>query len=107
MTKRVTIEPATLRDASYVMANLCERDREEVMCQVPPATKLHEMAYHLLMGSDAFGARLRGQPVAFFGVSPINVACCSVWAVGTKQMTKAVPAITDFMFDTLMPDLIE
>ena len=106
MVSRVTIEPATLRDASYIMANLCERDREEVMCQVPEGTKMHEMAYNLLMGSDAYAARLRGNPVTFFGTSMINVACRSVWALGTDDMIKTVPAITRFFANDLLPLLI-
>lgn len=93
----IEIKPATLRDASYVMANMRAQDQAEVMCQVPAATKTHELAYHLLMGSEAFAASYNGQPAVFFGTSPINVACLSIWAVGTKRMQRAVPAVTKFL----------
>lgn len=101
------IRPAVLRDASYVLAHMRPADVEEVMCQVPPNTKRHELAYNLLMGCEAYTAHLEDkpdQPIAFFGTSPINVACLSVWALGTVDVWRAVPAINRFMVDEHLPD---
>lgn len=103
MSRKIEIAPATLRDASYVMACMRPQDREEVLCQVPDNTVMHEMAYHLLMGSDAYCASYNGQPAMFFGTSQINVACLSVWALGTRHMVRVTPAVTRFMVDELMP----
>lgn len=98
---------ACLRDASYIMANLRPADLDEVLCQVPEGTKRHEIAYSLLHSGDAFTAFVRGQPVAFFGTSPINAACLSVWALGTPAVWRAVPAINRFMCDEHLPACIE
>lgn len=98
------IRQAVLRDASYVMANMRPADVEEVMCQIPPNTKRHELAYNLLMGCEAYTAHVKDVPVAFFGTSPINVACLSVWALGTPEIWRAVPAINRFMVDEHLPD---
>lgn len=98
------IRQAVLRDASYVMAHMRPADVEEVMCQIPPNTKRHELAYNLLMGCEAYTAHVKDVPVAFFGTSPINVACLSVWALGTPEIWRAVPAINRFMVDEHLPD---
>lgn len=101
------IQPAVLRDASYVMANLRQADLDEVMCQVPDGMKRHELAYNLLMSGDAFTASVKERPVAFFGTCPINVACLSVWAIGTVDVWRAVPAINRFLTDVHLPDRID
>lgn len=95
----ITIQPATLRDISYVTANLAPDDRREVMCQVPDGSKTYELAYALLHSGDAFCALIDDLPVAAFGTSPITVACYSVWMVGTKHARRAVPAITRHMMN--------
>lgn len=95
----ITIRDATLRDVSYVTANLATADRREVMCQVPDGTKTHELAYALLHSGDAFCAFMDDLPVAAFGTSPITVSCCSIWMLGTMHARRAVPAITRHMMD--------
>lgn len=107
MTRKIEVRPATLRDASYVMACLRPQDRAEVLCQVPDGTKMHELAYQLLMGSEAYCATFNDQPAMFFGVSPINVACLSVWALGTRHMIRVTPAVTRFFADELLPAKID
>lgn len=107
VARPVTIEPATLRDASYVMANLRPLDVEEVMCQVPEGTKRHEIAYSLLMGGDTFAALIGDQPVAIFGTAPLNAACVSVWALGLPTVWRVVPAINRFLVDEHLPRLLD
>ncbi len=104
---KITIAPACLRDASFVMANMRPLDAQEVFCQVPEGTKVHEMAHWLVMGSDAYVAYYDGRPSAVFGTSPINVVCLSVWALGTKRMRRCAPAITRFMREEAMPRRVE
>lgn len=100
---RVTIEPACLRDASYVMANMRPTDAAEVLCQVPAEVKRHELACWLVTGSDAFVAYVDGRPSMVFGTSPVNVVCLSVWAVGTKRARRCIPAVTRFMIAEHLP----
>lgn len=106
MSRRVLIQPAVLRDASYVLANLRPLDYIEMSCQVPAGTRLAEIAYNLLTCSDAWTAHYDGQPVAVFGTAPISAACVSLWALGTPRMRRAAPAITDHVLDELMPRLL-
>lgn len=100
------IHPATLRDATYVMAWLRPADEEEVMCQVPAGMLRLEMAYNLLFSGDTFAARIGDQPVGFFGTGPINAACLSVWALGTRNMWRAVSEMNRFLVDEHLPDRI-
>lgn len=103
---KITIEPACLRDASFVMANMRPLDELEVMCQVPDSARIHELAHWLISGSAAFVAYVDGRPSAVFGTSPINVVCLSIWALGTKRMQRCVPAITRFMIAEHLPERV-
>ncbi len=103
---RPTVHVATLRDATYVMSNLNPDDRAEVECQVALDTKLHEMAHGLLMWGDNFAVREGNQPIAFFGTAPLSAGCLTVWALGTKRIARAVPAINRFMLHEHLPERI-
>lgn len=102
----IEIRPATLRDVSYVTANLAPADRLEVMCQVPDGTKTYELAHALLYSGDVFCAHIDDRPVAAFGTSPITIACYSVWMLGTKHVKRAVPAITRMLMGEHALDLL-
>jgi hypothetical protein len=101
----IEIRPACLRDLSYIMAYLRERDAEEVYCQLPEGTTGIELAYGLLQ-TDAYVALVNGQPVAGFGTAPLSEVARSVWALGTDKMRRAVPAITRFFQQNYVPKLI-
>lgn len=101
---KITIEPACLRDASYVMANMRPLDALEALCQVPDGVRIHELAHWLISGSAAYVAYVDGRPSAIFGTSPINVVCLSIWALGTKRMRRCIPAITRFMIAEHLPE---
>lgn len=102
------ILPATLASASFVCANLREADREEAFCQLPDGFKTHELAYAMLMSGDNYVVEKRAQePIAFFGVSPMNVAAYSVWAIGTDEFKRAVPAMQRFIVGNIVPDLMD
>lgn len=103
----VTIRPATLRDASFVTANLRPMDHREVFCQLAPGTKTHELAYALTLADDTYCAFFKDRPVAIYGVGPINICTLSVWAIGTRDMRRAVPAITRHIMETILPEKIE
>lgn len=102
----IRIERAVLRDASFVTANLRHSDRAEVFCQVPDGTTTAVLAQALISG-ESFVAYRGDQPIALFGTSLINVCTASVWALGTDDMHRAVPAISRFLFDEHVPRLID
>ena len=99
MARSLTVVPATLRDASFVMGNLNEADEREVSCQVAAGTIRHELAYAMLMSGDNFAVRDGSQPIAFFGTMALSCCYLNIWALGTKEMWRAVPLITDTMLE--------
>ena len=102
----IEIRDANLRDASFVTANLRPEDHAEIFCQIPDGTSSQVLADHLIRstpGATAFVAYYRGQPVALFGSTPATVCCLSMWAMGTSQMRRAIPAISAFYVDEHMP----
>lgn len=102
------IRPATLAPASFVLANMRAGDRVEVMCQVPDGVKTWEIAYGLLQGGDSWCAFDRQDRAAcIFGVTPMNVAALSVWAIGTKHMWRVTAEVSKFMVREVIPRKIE
>lgn len=104
---RVDIVPACLRDTSYVFANMRPLDETEVRCQVPLDVKMHELAWSMLEGSEAFVARYKGVPVMVYGTAPMNVACLSVWAIGTAKTFRVLPAVTRHMIHDHLPERLK
>lgn len=95
------LEP-TLRDLTYIGANLRPEDYRETMCQLPEG----------MLGSSALAgvyqgmtpgwnwvASLNGQPIAAFGFQPVTTPVWQAWALGTRRMTRAIPAITRWCLD--------
>lgn len=101
----VTIEPATMASASFICANLRPLDHAEAFCQLPEGTRTHELAHAMLMSGDNYVVKLRDEPIIFFGASPMNAVCSSVWAIGTKRFDRGVPALMRFFDSTLGPKL--
>lgn len=99
----IEVVPATLRDVSYVLYHLNPADEEETACQIDPALRRDHLGYMLLMSGDNFAVRIAGQPVAVFGTAPLNRATLSVWALGTDQMRRALPAIWRFLVEEHLP----
>lgn len=98
------VEPATLRDATYVLWHMRPADEVEVMCQMPEGADRTEIAYGLLMSDGAsFAIRRNGTPVAFFGTAPMNAGTLSIWALGTKAIPRVVPVINRFMTQEHLP----
>lgn len=103
----ITIEPANLRDASFVTANLRPADRAEVFCQLPDDYRTDTLAMWSMQAGEAYVAYAKGQPVTFFGTAPMTVCCFSVWAMGTRRFGKAAPAVGRFILEQLVPRRIE
>jgi RimJ/RimL family protein N-acetyltransferase len=90
------VEP-TLRDCTYIGAHLRPEDRREVMCQVPEGS-FGSVALAAMMADASplwtWVVRIDDQPVAVFGFHPLTVPVWQAFALGTRRMTRAIPAIT-------------
>jgi hypothetical protein len=102
----VKVEPACLRDASYVVSHMRPMDEEEILCQVPEGIKRHEIAYSLLMAGQNYVASFDDVPAMFFGTQAVNVAVVSIWAIGTRAAPRVLPDVTRFLIGTHVPALL-
>lgn len=93
----VEILDPTLRDMTYIGANLRDEDRRETLCQLP-AGMMGSSAlagiYNTLTPGWDWIAYLNGQPAAAFGFQPMTTPVWQAWALGTRAMTRVIPAIT-------------
>lgn len=102
----VEIIPATLRDLTYIAANMRPEDWREIECQFPEGITSFEIAALAGQFGEAWVATSSSQPVAAFGAAPLTYNVLSVWAWGTKGMRRAIPAIGRFLRDERAPDWI-
>lgn len=103
MSSRVTIAPATLRDATYITAHLRPLDWLECMCQMPRDTTTVQLGTQMLMHGDAWVAKYDDRPTVFFGVTPSTATMFHFWAVGTKDTTRCVPKVSEHFVKVLAP----
>ncbi|ESX81229.1 hypothetical protein NKJ87_02310 [Mesorhizobium sp. M0027] len=99
----IRIIPATLRDLSYIAANLRPEDRAEIDCQFDewsPAL----LALTALQGF-AYVAELDGNPEAGFGAAEQRSGLWIAWNWGTRRMRRCVPGITEFFHAVLGPQV--
>lgn len=97
------IKGGTLRDLSYIAANLRPEDKAEIDCQIPgwsPAS----LALSAMQGF-AYTVELDGNPEAAFGASEERQGLWHVWSWGTRRMWRCVPRITRFTFEVIGPDV--
>ena len=99
----VDIVPATLRDVSYIAANMRPCDREEIYGQVPLGTKPAEIAAFCIGGGQSWTAFDRGQPSGAFGFSEISDGVLNGWAFGRPGFERCIPAVTRFVFSEIVP----
>ena len=92
---RPEIVPATIRDVTWIAANLREQDRAEI-AEVYPGS-LTALAIGLVLGSTAaWVARLGSDPVGALGIVDIHPGIGSGWAFGTNRFRRVVPELTRF-----------
>ncbi|ESZ20544.1 hypothetical protein [Mesorhizobium sp. L48C026A00] len=99
----VRIVSATLRDLSYIAANLRTEDRTEIDCQFDewsPAL----LALTALQGF-AYVAELNGNPEAGFGAAEQRGGLWIAWSWGTRRMKRCVPGMTEFFHAVLGPQV--
>ncbi len=102
---RVEIVPATLRDVSFIAANMCPEDRREIYCQLPAGIDAPAVAQLHMLG-DAWCAMVGGQPAEAFGATAATVSVLNLWAFGTHSRRRAIPEVTRFL-RALVPQWIE
>lgn len=99
----IDIQPANLRDASWIMANLRAADREETFCQLPDGLPTAKLAEWFITGGDAFIAYHRDRPALLFGTTRIHVCAMSVWALGTDTANRTIPVVSRFLIEHAIP----
>lgn len=107
MSSRVTIAPATLRDATYITAHLRPLDWLECMCQMPRDTTTVQLGTQMLMHGDAWVAKYDDRPTVFFGVTPSTATMIHVWAIGTKDTIRCVPRVSEHLVKVIAPHWID
>jgi hypothetical protein len=106
-----SIEPANLRDITYVAANMRISDLKELSCQVPENWTASHIGGFCLEASNglAFIGKYNGQPVVAFGLSPItpNYKVMSAWMFGVNRMERFLPLVAMFWATKIIPQCIE
>jgi len=101
-SSRVRIEPANLRDCTYIGANLRPEDRREVMCQVPEGMYGSTVLGSMLEALSPEWTRIAsvdGQPAVLFGFQFVTAPVWQSFALGTSRPPRAIPAITRWCWD--------
>lgn len=106
----ISIIPATLRDISYVAANMTDADWAECAAQLPEGSTPIEVAYlsHAADSGHNYIVTRRGQPIAAFGVcqDTFRPWAWKAWMYGTADAPRAVPEISRFGLDVIKPSLL-
>lgn len=90
------LEP-NIRDLTYIGANLRPEDYRETMCQLPEGTLGSSALAEIYLGLApgwSWVATVNGQPAAVFGFQPFTTPVWIAFALGTRRITRAIPAIT-------------
>lgn len=96
----ITIVKPSLRDATYIGANLREADRHELECQCAPGLSTPEIATQIALASPlSWIAHWHDQPIAAFGAAPQTYVVWSLWTFGTRHLWRAIPAISKHFWD--------
>ena len=92
---KVTISRATLRDTTWIGAQMQAGDRREIMCQMPPGALASEAAALCWQASPMarWQAEIDGEPVAAWGAMILTYPVWQAWAFGTRRMRRAIPAM--------------
>jgi hypothetical protein len=91
----IKVIPATLRDVSFIAANMRARDHEEI-AGLSYHFNGEELARRCLIDPRfAFVAVEDGNPIAAFGVGEVTANNWQAWAFGTNRMTRAIPKMSD------------
>lgn len=101
-----TIRPATLRDMTFIAANMRDADRREITAVIDANDTMIACMLFAASPGLAWTAWHDEQPVCAFGVSRLFTGVGSGWAYGTKQMRSVMPAVTRFALRVVRPLLV-
>jgi len=99
------IEPANLRDLSFIFANLRASDLDEMMAEHGHWTPALA-AKGALTTPYAFVARAGGVPAVGFGAIPTTPTTVSAWLLATDHARRCIPAVTRFVDGPLRRQLV-
>jgi hypothetical protein len=99
------IDLANVRDLTFILANLRDEDRQEVVAHLG-AFHNYNLAVSCLQAGPAFVAYTKqDQPAFAFGAAHYSPTTVSAWAYGTKKAWRVLPAVTRFVLGPLASDL--
>lgn len=105
----IAIRPATLRDMTFIAANMRQPDYDEITAAVAIFDRT-ALGAAMFAASPAyrFCAFIKDEPVCAFGVATdANMPHAGVaWAYGTRRMRRAVPEMTRFGLSVLVPQMM-
>ena len=103
----VTIAPATLRDMTYIAANMREADWREIAAVF--AGSPGEVAASLVAASPdlAWIASLDTNPACAFGIARLLPGLGSGWAFGTRRLPQAMKSVTRYCLREVRPRLLQ
>jgi hypothetical protein len=95
---------ANLRDLSYIASRLRPEDHAEVSCQFDEWTPTGLAS--VCLRDHAYVVEIGGNPEAAVGATRVNSGLWIAWSWGSPRMARAVPIITRFVHDIMMPDIV-
>lgn len=93
---RCVIQPATVRDLSFIAANMREGDRREIGCQFPYWSP-EWLAATCYCSEHKWVASWDGLPVAAFGFAHLTAVVVQGWSWGSVHYPKAVRGMFRFI----------
>lgn len=91
----VAIKPATLRDVTFVAANMRDQDWREVYASAPCDDRLQAGYLCYALSRWSYTAWLKDEPVCAFGFAMTHLPWLgTAWAFGTDRMKRAIPAVS-------------
>ncbi|MRG70349.1 hypothetical protein GH722_01085 [Alphaproteobacteria bacterium HT1-32] len=102
---RVILQPACLRDLSWVAAFMRQADRDEVFALMADDNPLALAARLDLVTEQAWCAHWRGRAVAAFGATPNGPHVAEVWLFASDDWSHVALSVTRFILRRVMPDL--
>lgn len=99
----VRIVGANLRDLSYVAANIRPDDAAEIAAQ---GLSPEQVAEGSMASRHSYTVEVDGNPEAAFGAGEIRRGYWICWSWGTPRIGRAIPRMTRFCLDVIMPDFL-
>ena len=104
----IDIRPATMRDVSFLAANMREQDWREVHASAPTDDKAEAGILCHMASRFAWTVWIKGDPVCAFGFAQMGLPWLwSAWAFGTDRIKRAIPAVTRFGRETASRMLLD